>query len=201
MAGGAVLLILVLVVVRCGGSSKEKTAATTSDAATVAVTPPPSPPPEPKPTPPVKDKGIDLRGEEPPPPVTEPPPKPVTEPPPPKPVEPPPKPVTKPSTVATKPPVKPVEKPATSPKVNTAEGLTRFGMDQLQRSDGNGAVSSFSQATKLNASYAPAWYGLGRAYETTGMRRGPVKSAYQRYLSLAPSGQYAADARARIDRL
>ncbi len=96
---------------------------------------------------------------------------------------------------------RPPDNTATSPKALTAEGMTRVGMDQLRRNDGGGALSSFLQATKLNPSYAPGWYGLGRAYEATGTRRGPTKSAYLRYLSLAPTGQYATDAHARIEGL
>ena len=213
LAGGGVLLVLVLIVVKCSGS-KPDTATRSADAATrTAVTPPAPPPPEPKPTPPppANEPGIDLRGgaDEPPPatpslaepppvaapPVAEPPPKPA------KPVTPPAKPVTKPTPKPTTAATKPTTKPATTPTANNAAGFTRLGMDQLRRSDGDGAVSSFTQATKLDSSYAPAWYGLGRAYEVIGLRRGPVKAAYQRYLSLAPSGQYATDARARIERL
>ncbi len=87
------------------------------------------------------------------------------------------------------------------PPSGNADQLFRAGMDQLRRGDAKGAQDTFTRATKLNSAYAPAWYGLGRANEALGMRRGPVKSAYSRYLSLDPKGAYAADARKRIDDL
>jgi serine/threonine-protein kinase len=96
---------------------------------------------------------------------------------------------------------RPQPPPQPQPPPTGAEGLYRQGMSQLARGDASGAVASFTQATKINAGYAPAWYGLGRAYEASGMRRGPTKSAYQRYLSLAPNGPQAADARARIEKM
>jgi len=83
----------------------------------------------------------------------------------------------------------------------SAAGLYRLGMSQLRRGDAQGALDSFTQATKVDASFAAAWYGIGRAHEALGTRRGPVKSAYLRYLSLDPRGAFAGDARARIEKL
>ncbi len=225
LAGGAVLFTLVLVVVRCGDGSKPPpmTVVTAPDAE--AALPKPR---EPDHVP--VGSGIDLRGDdsahvgsgsgsgsaviddeiafeempavEDKPPVADKPPvedKPVVD----KPVG------TKPTStkpVTTRPVEKkladkPADKPVPAPPPTNAEGWARLGIAQLNKNDGTGALASFTRATKLNASYAPGWYGLGRAYQATGTRKGPTKAAYLRYLSLAPTGQHAPDARARMARL
>jgi len=224
LAGGAVLLVLVLIVARCnsGGDPKPEPlaiAATPDATETVAI------PREP--TTVGSGSGIDLRGdgthagsgsasagsgsgsdsdsaaiddeitfEEMPAVVDKPP---VDKPPVDKPPS---KPTTKPAQVATRPTEKkPADRPIATAPPTTADGWARLGISQLNKNDGSGALASFTQATKLDASYAPGWYGLGRAYQATGTRKGPTKAAYLRYLSLAPTGQYAADTRARMAKL
>jgi len=197
LAGAAVLLVLVLIVVRCSGTDVPRRGASTQpdqpvivvavdaaivDPAVVAVDAAES----------VSDDAevgtaIELAIE----PTDEPEPTPK-----PPPTKPPPKPL-RPTTGAGSATPPPIDRSVP----RTAEALTRLGFEQLRRSDNKAAFESLSQATKLNASYAPGWYGLGRAYEAVGSRRGPPVSAYQRYLSLAPSGPYAADARARVKQL
>ncbi len=217
LAGGAVLLVLVLIVARCnsGGESKPGQLAVAAPDTTETVAPKPREPEG-------SGRGIDLRGddnthagsagsgsgsaviddeitfEEMPPAVDKPP---VDKPSVDKPsVDKPP--VSKPAQVAAKPTEqKPADKPVPAAAPTTADGWARLGISQLNKNDGNGALASFLQATKLNASHAPGWYGLGRAYQATGTRKGPTKAAYLRYLSLAPAGQYAADTRARMAKL
>lgn len=78
-----------------------------------------------------------------------------------------------------------------------------IGKFYLRRKDYKGALSRFEEAVHTDPSYAPAYLGLGKVYEKTGVRQKAL-DAYQRYLELLPSDKDAEDAKEvhrAIDRL
>lgn len=73
----------------------------------------------------------------------------------------------------------------------------------LRRKDYKGALSRFEEAVQTDPNYAPAYLGLGKVYEKTGVRQKAL-DAYQKYLDLLPSDQDAQNAKEvhrAIDRL
>jgi Tfp pilus assembly protein PilF len=64
----------------------------------------------------------------------------------------------------------------------------------LRRKDYKGALSRFEEATQTDPNYAPAYLGLGKVYEKTGVTQKAL-DAYQKYLDLMPSDKDADDAK------
>ena len=62
------------------------------------------------------------------------------------------------------------------------------------------AIGRFEAAVELDATLAVAHYWLGLSLQQTG-RDVPARSALQRYLQLAPSGEFAAEVRQRLEDL
>jgi Flp pilus assembly protein TadD len=78
--------------------------------------------------------------------------------------------------------------------------LTATGVRELAGGRFSAAVASFKRATAVSAGYAPAWRGLGIAYEKQGAKAQAI-SAFQRYLAIAPGAGDAQAIRDRIERL
>ena len=73
----------------------------------------------------------------------------------------------------------------------------------LRRKDYKGALSRFEEAVQTDPNYAPAYLGIGKVYEKTGVTQKAL-DAYQKYLDLLPSDKDAQDAKEvhrAIDRL
>lgn len=59
------------------------------------------------------------------------------------------------------------------------------------------ALKAFGTALERQADLAPAWYHRGLVYQTTGDQTRAVAD-FEQYLQLAPGGEFAADAKARL---
>jgi hypothetical protein len=94
---------------------------------------------------------------------------------------------------------KPETKVATAPKVDV-EATYRQGLQQFARGDTNGALASLRQALAANPNYAPTWRGMGLVYEKLG-EKDQARTAFKRYLQLAPSAGDAEQIRSRLERL
>ncbi|MEO8846355.1 MAG: protein kinase [Kofleriaceae bacterium] len=101
--------------------------------------------------------------------------------------------------------------PVTHPHPVVAEGPTptakadaetayRQGLQQFARGDSNGALSSLRISLASNPSYAPTWRGLGLVFEKMG-EKDQARSAFKRYLQLAPTAGDADQIRNRMERL
>jgi tetratricopeptide (TPR) repeat protein len=64
----------------------------------------------------------------------------------------------------------------------------------FHKKDYRGALSRYQEATHTDPDYAPAYRGLGKAYEKLG-RKSLALKAYERYLDALPSAQQAAEAK------
>ncbi len=85
-------------------------------------------------------------------------------------------------------------KPAAKP---SAAAAYKQGLQSYVRGDSKGALEAFKRAKSLNPSYAPTYRGLGLVYEKLG-DRGAARTAYQRYLVLAPNAPDAERIRVRM---
>ena len=81
-----------------------------------------------------------------------------------------------------------------------AEALFRTGMQAYAKGDTKGAIVSFRHALQIDAGYAPAWRALGLVHEKLG-EWGHAKTAFQKYVELAPTAPDAAQIRERIGSL
>jgi tetratricopeptide (TPR) repeat protein len=91
---------------------------------------------------------------------------------------------------------KPYEPPAASKSVE-------IGNFYLRRKRYNAALSRFQEAAATDPYYAPAYLGLGKAYEKIGLKQKAL-DAYHKYLDKLPSEKQAVEARdahKAIDRL
>ena len=68
------------------------------------------------------------------------------------------------------------------------------------RGDSAGALASLRVSLASNPSYAPTWRGLGLVFEKMG-EKDQARSAFKRYLQLAPSSGDADQIRNRMERL
>ncbi|MBS1119330.1 MAG: serine/threonine protein kinase with repeat [Deltaproteobacteria bacterium] len=93
-------------------------------------------------------------------------------------------------------------RPRLAPKVEkpSAEVLYRAGFQAFVHGDTKAALASFNRAQQANPSFAPAWRGLGMVQERIG-DKAAAKSAFARYLQLAPAAADADQIRARAGRL
>lgn len=69
-----------------------------------------------------------------------------------------------------------------------------IGNFYLKRHKYKAAISRFQEAIQARSDYAPAYLGLGKAYEKTGQKQKAL-DAYQQYLDKLPSDKDAADAK------
>jgi len=69
-----------------------------------------------------------------------------------------------------------------------------IGNFYLKRHKYKAAISRFNEAIQARSDYAPAYLGLGKAYEKTDQKQKAL-DAYQRYLDMLPSDKDAADAK------
>lgn len=85
------------------------------------------------------------------------------------------------------------------PKVD-AEAAYRQGVQLFARGDTGSALQQMRASIASNPEYAPAWRGLGLVFEKMG-EKDQARSAYKRYLKLAPSANDADQIRNRMERL
>lgn len=69
-----------------------------------------------------------------------------------------------------------------------------IGNFYLRRKKYKGAISRFQEAIQENSSYAPAYLGLGKAYENIGLKQKALE-AYKTYLDTLPSEKAALEAK------
>jgi len=69
-----------------------------------------------------------------------------------------------------------------------------IGNFYLRRHKYQAAISRFQEAVQVRSDYAPAYLGLGKAYEKIGQKEKALH-AYQQYLDALPSDKDAEDAR------
>lgn len=69
-----------------------------------------------------------------------------------------------------------------------------IGNFYLRRKKYKGAISRFNEAIQENSSYAPAYFGLGKAYENIGLKQKALE-AYKKYLDALPSEKAALEAK------
>ena len=81
-----------------------------------------------------------------------------------------------------------------------AEAAYRQGVQLFARGDSAGALSSLRVSLASNPSYAPTWRGLGLVFEKMG-EKDQARSAFKRYLQLAPGAGDADQIRNRMERL
>ena len=103
-----------------------------------------------------------------------------------------------PSRIARGPRTQPVD-PYATPKPDPAVAY-RTGLQQYARGDTVGALATFRTALATSPGFAPTWRGIGLVYEKLG-NKGQARSAFRRYLQLAPSASDADQIRDRLERL
>jgi tetratricopeptide (TPR) repeat protein len=69
-----------------------------------------------------------------------------------------------------------------------------IGNFYLRRKKYKGAISRFNEAIREDSGYAPAYLGLGRAYENTGLKQKALE-AYKQYLDTLPTEKAALEAK------
>ncbi|HEU4733333.1 MAG TPA: tetratricopeptide repeat protein [Kofleriaceae bacterium] len=89
--------------------------------------------------------------------------------------------------------------PAASSSIDPATAY-RNGLQQYARGDTSGALATFRSSLSSNPRFAPTWRGIGLVYEKMG-NRGQARSAFKRYLQLAPDAGDAEQIRERLERL
>ena len=78
--------------------------------------------------------------------------------------------------------------------------MFKQGLQAFLKGDTHGALTLLQSAKSAKPGYAPTWRVLGHVYERLG-ERGPAKTAYQRYLALAPNAPDAKTIRHRMENL
>jgi eukaryotic-like serine/threonine-protein kinase len=81
-----------------------------------------------------------------------------------------------------------------------ARSLYKEGIRQFAAGDTDAAIVRFHEALSRQSSYAPAYRGLGMAYERRG-DRARARKAFRSYLQLAPRAPDAVQIQARLDQL
>jgi hypothetical protein len=76
----------------------------------------------------------------------------------------------------------------------------KTGLQQFARGDSSGALATFKASLAANPGYAPTWRGIGLVYEKIG-RKAQARTAFQKYLELAPTAGDADQIRERMGRL
>ena len=85
------------------------------------------------------------------------------------------------------------------PKVDPQEAL-RTGLGQYARGETAAALASFRSAIAANGGFAPAYRGMGLVYEKMG-NKVAARTAYKKYLALAPTAGDADQIRERMEKL
>jgi serine/threonine-protein kinase len=89
--------------------------------------------------------------------------------------------------------------PPAEPKAD-AEAAYRQGLQMFARGDTSAALTQLRSSIAANPDYAPAWRGLGLVFEKMG-EKDQARSAFKRYLKLAPAANDADQIRNRMERL
>jgi tetratricopeptide (TPR) repeat protein len=99
-------------------------------------------------------------------------------------------------------PLDPYAAPAAAPDKPRADPGEAYktGLQQYARGDTSGALSTFRTSLAINPNFAPTWRGLGLVYEKLGNKT-QARSAFRRYLQLAPTAADADQVRDRLERL
>ncbi len=87
-----------------------------------------------------------------------------------------------------------------TPGPETARSLYKQGLQRFVAGDVGGAIELFNKSKAKDSGYAPAYRGLGMAYEKRG-DRSRARRAFETYLKLAPRAGDAAQIQARLERL
>ncbi|MEO6771909.1 MAG: tetratricopeptide repeat protein [Kofleriaceae bacterium] len=90
--------------------------------------------------------------------------------------------------------------PATAAPKPSAEAAYRQGVQLFARGETSAALAQLRSAIASNPNYAPAWRGLGLVFEKMG-DKDQARSAYNRYLKLAPTANDSNQVRNRMERL
>jgi hypothetical protein len=90
--------------------------------------------------------------------------------------------------------------PPPADTATTAKSLYKEGLQKFVSGDSAGAISLFDQARAKDGKYAPAYRGLGMAYEKKGDAHRAAR-AFETYLQLAPNASDAASIRDRLEKL
>ena len=80
----------------------------------------------------------------------------------------------------------------------SAEALYRQGLQAWALGNTSAALAAYKQAQQANPSYAPTYRGLGNLYEKAG-NKSAARSAFQRYLALAPRAPDADAIRKKLE--
>jgi hypothetical protein len=89
--------------------------------------------------------------------------------------------------------------PSDRPRADPTEAY-KTGLQQYARGDTTAALSTFRTSLAINPGFAPTWRGLGLVYEKLG-NKVQARSAFKRYLQLAPTAADADQVRDRLERL
>ncbi len=81
-----------------------------------------------------------------------------------------------------------------------AQEAVRRGVTFFNAGNVDDAIGRFEMAIELDATLPEAHYRLGLSLQQSS-RDAPARSALQRYLQLAPSGEFAAEVRQRLEKL
>jgi hypothetical protein len=96
-------------------------------------------------------------------------------------------------------PVDPYATAVDKPKADPAAAY-KTSLQQYARGDTSGALATLRTSLSSNPKFAPTWRGLGLVYEKLG-NHGQARSAFKRYLQLAPRAGDADQIRDRMERL
>ena len=91
-------------------------------------------------------------------------------------------------------PAKPTERPKPT---KSAQKLYAEGLAAWKKNDTKTAYARFTEGRRASSSYANNWYGLGLVHEKAG-RKKEARTAYERYLKLAPKAANAGKLRDHI---
>jgi tetratricopeptide (TPR) repeat protein len=83
---------------------------------------------------------------------------------------------------------------------SSAEQAYRQGLQLFMRGDTSGAARALRTSLGASPNYAPAWRALGLVFEKTG-DTDQARTAFKRYLQLAPSANDAQQIRNRLEKL
>jgi len=88
------------------------------------------------------------------------------------------------------------DKPRPRP-TKSAQQLYAEGLKAWQKKDAKKAYALFTEGRRASSTYANNWYGLGLVHEKAGRKR-DARTAYERYLKLAPKAPNAGKLRDHI---
>lgn len=109
-------------------------------------------------------------------------------------------PVVKPKSRRDKPPVREAAAPPPAATAGTAKSLYKDGLQKFVAGEVDAAVKLFQASLEKSSGYAPAYRGLGMAYERRGEKKRALR-AFGTYLRLSPNASDAATIRNRMEKL